>query len=162
MTKFKIFTDDELKEIVASSISWSEALRKCNRSPNGGSYQWFQTRVKKLQLNTDHFLGQAAHTGFRHTGKAKRKHWSEVLIKNSNLDREKGIKLRRVYKEYCEEHNIPVQCVDCGNKGEWRGKPLKLQINHKDEIRSNNVPENLEWVCPNCHDLKTYYNPVLV
>lgn len=43
------------------------------------------------------------------------------------------------------------QCVRCG----YNEHPEILEVNHIDCNRSNNAPENLEILCPNCH--KTYH-----
>lgn len=42
-------------------------------------------------------------------------------------------------------------CEWCGNPGEWRDKPLGLDIDHIDGDRANNHPDNLRYLCPNCH-----------
>jgi hypothetical protein len=42
-------------------------------------------------------------------------------------------------------------CVDCGNTGEHNGKELKLQLDHKDGNASNDMPDNVRLLCPNCH-----------
>jgi 5-methylcytosine-specific restriction endonuclease McrA len=42
-------------------------------------------------------------------------------------------------------------CVDCGNKGEHNGKPLMLQLDHIDGDASNDKPDNVRLLCPNCH-----------
>ena len=41
-------------------------------------------------------------------------------------------------------------CVKCGIS-EWLGKPIVLEIDHKDGDNNNDVRENLEALCPNCH-----------
>lgn len=41
-------------------------------------------------------------------------------------------------------------CFDC-NLSEWRGKPLPLELDHIDGNASNNSPNNLRMLCPNCH-----------
>lgn len=46
------------------------------------------------------------------------------------------------YKEY--------KCERCGVSS-WQGKPLTLQLHHKDENKRNHNLENLELLCPNCH-----------
>ena len=33
----------------------------------------------------------------------------------------------------------------------WRGKPIILELEHKDGNNKNNIRENLEALCPNCH-----------
>lgn len=55
-------------------------------------------------------------------------------------------KRRRVLEEqkYC--------CARCG-LFEWMGKKLTLELEHKDGNNQNNVRENLEGLCPNCHSL---------
>ena len=42
-------------------------------------------------------------------------------------------------------------CAECGNVGEHNGKPLSLQLDHKDGCNSNNNLSNLRFLCPNCH-----------
>ena len=43
------------------------------------------------------------------------------------------------------------KCNACGIPGEYNGKPITLEVNHKDGDAKNNVLENLEFLCPNCH-----------
>lgn len=43
-----------------------------------------------------------------------------------------------------------ARCNCCG-LSEWNSKPLTLEVNHKDGNAANNVLENLEFLCPNCH-----------
>lgn len=148
--------DKELEQIVKESISWSQVIKKCGSKIGGGSYQYFQSRIRKLKFDTSHFLGQAAHTGFRNTSIGRKFHWSEVLVDKKTNDREKCKRLRRSYTEYCNEKNIPIECVDCKNTGNWMDKKMKLEINHKNSCRGNNIPDNLEWICPNCHSIKTF------
>ncbi len=44
------------------------------------------------------------------------------------------------------------KCEKCNNK-EWMGQELTLELHHKDGNKYNNVLENLEILCPNCHSL---------
>lgn len=44
----------------------------------------------------------------------------------------------------------PRQCEICQNT-EWLGQPIKLQVHHIDGDNTNNVLENLQLLCPNCH-----------
>ena len=42
------------------------------------------------------------------------------------------------------------KCSSCDIE-EWNGKPITLEVNHIDGQAYNNVLENLELLCPNCH-----------
>lgn len=44
------------------------------------------------------------------------------------------------------------KCNSCGLI-EWMGKPLTLELDHKDGNTNNNKRDNLECICPNCHSL---------
>ena len=60
-----------------------------------------------------------------------------------------------VKKCFAHEHN--QICHECGNNGEYNGKPLVLQLDHIDGNSDNNLPENLRWMCPNCHSQTPTY-----
>ena len=42
------------------------------------------------------------------------------------------------------------KCSYCGIS-EWNNQPLTLQIDHIDGNNTNNIVENLRYLCPNCH-----------
>ena len=42
-------------------------------------------------------------------------------------------------------------CDECGLNGEWNGRPISLEVDHKDGRAYNNSIDNLRLVCPNCH-----------
>lgn len=44
-------------------------------------------------------------------------------------------------------------CSDCG----YNTYPEILQVHHKDHSRKNNKIDNLEILCPNCHQIKHYF-----
>ena len=43
------------------------------------------------------------------------------------------------------------ECEKCGQKSEWNGDILSMHLHHKDGNGRNNLLENLEMICPNCH-----------
>ena len=42
------------------------------------------------------------------------------------------------------------RCNCCGIR-EWQGKPIVLELHHRDGNHYNNARDNLEYLCPNCH-----------
>lgn len=53
---------------------------------------------------------------------------------------------RRVF----EEQNYCCANKECGIS-EWFGKKISLELEHRDGNNQNNVRDNLEGLCPNCH-----------
>lgn len=51
---------------------------------------------------------------------------------------------------------LGFKCNCCGIS-EWNSKPITLEVNHKDGNAANNLLENLEFLCPNCHSQTETY-----
>ena len=47
-------------------------------------------------------------------------------------------------------HSLRDECWECGIT-EWNGKPITLEIEHRDGNAYNNSIDNLCLLCPNCH-----------
>lgn len=48
------------------------------------------------------------------------------------------------------------KCEDCG-LDEWQNVKLSLHLDHIDGDSFNNLPENLKFLCPNCHSITETY-----
>ena len=58
-------------------------------------------------------------------------------------------------KEYLTEiHGYKCSC--CGIS-EWNNNPITLEVDHIDGNPYNNLPENLRFICPNCHSQTSTY-----
>lgn len=145
------YTTEQLIEAVKTSVSYSEVCRKIGIFPKGASWDWLKRKVKKLDLDTTHFLGKAAFAGPRGKGKAS-KLTPDQILREGKLQREPSFRLRRALLEIGTAH----ECKDCGNKGKWNGKKLLLEIDHKNGDWSDCRRENLDFVCPNCHGVRTF------
>ena len=71
---------------------------------------------------------------------AQRKRFDERTFDECGWDSKRD----RVIKEQ------NYKCFNCGIS-DWLGKPISLEIDHKDGNNSNDIRENLEALCPNCH-----------
>ena len=138
----KIYTDKELELAVKKSTSVSEVLRQIGLSESGGSHSHLSLKIKKLGFDTSHFLSQS----FNSTINLKQS-WDYYLIKSNKTRRLSAKISRRALIEFGREY----KCEICSNVGEWNGKKLTLQVDHINGDKSNNLPENLRFLCPNCH-----------
>lgn len=142
------YTKEMISEAVASSISLAEVLRKLGTKWSGGSQQNIKRRIAEWEIDTSHFLGQGANRGQHHKGGPSKKQWQEILVETPELPwRLSTGKLRRAMLEFGIDHC----CKMCGNTGEWQGNKLPLEIDHIDRNWRNNRPDNLRFLCPNCH-----------
>jgi len=54
------------------------------------------------------------------------------------------------------EVGVENKCAVCGIVS-WNEKPIHLEIDHIDGNRKNNLVENLQFICPNCHSQTDNY-----
>lgn len=149
MNKSTKYTKERLAPIIAESKSLAEVMKKLGIKWSGGQQQNIKRWIRIYELDISHFLGQRINLGSRSPLKKK---WQDILIKMpDNNRRQVAFILRRALIESGREY----KCIKCQNDGYWCGKELRLQINHKDGNWLNNTPENLEFICPNCHSQTT-------
>lgn len=58
---------------------------------------------------------------------------------------------RHSYREIAKRGSI-LECNRC----KWKEVPGVLKVHHRDRNRDNNTIENLEILCPNCHDIEHF------
>lgn len=96
-------------------------------------------------------------TGRRHMkycdNKCQRIHHKEITRKNWY---ENGVSPGWKYIRTILFEDRGCKCEVCG-VSEWNGKPLNMEIDHIDGIHTNNSPENLRIICPNCHSQTNTY-----
>jgi transposase-like protein len=133
------YTDEELTEAIAASVSWAETLRRLGYCPTGGNWRTLKKRTAELGISTAHFDPRAASRAA-----ARQPPLEEVLVENSTYSR-RSLK-RRLY-----ETGLKVRaCELCGQDEMWRGRRISLILDHANGVRNDNRLENLRIVCPNC------------
>lgn len=148
-TNYTKYTRELLEPLVKESISVAEVLRKLGKRQEGSITTHVSRVIRKLGIDTSHFLGQSANCGTNHKGGTDKKEWTEILVQRSDDRREKAFRLRRALVESGREY----RCEWCGNTGEWNEKPLLLTVDHINGDWLDNRLENLRFLCPNCHSL---------
>lgn len=78
--------------------------------------------------------------------KIRREKLDSVLHNNSNPNILKGN-----LKDYLFEFSLKERKCEICSLTKWQNKPIPLQLHHIDGNHSNNLLENLQIVCPNCH-----------
>lgn len=145
MNKIYSVPEQEFKDLVSQSFTYSEILVKLELCSNGGtSSKLLKKRIKELELSVDHFKSRNEY--------AKKQSLETILCENSSYSNISRLKIRLVNEGY-----LKYKCVSCDNTGEWNGKPLSLQLDHVNGINDDNRIENLRFLCPNCHSQTETY-----
>ena len=130
------YSNEEFIEIVKSSTSYAECMRKLGyKSISNDSVKVLKRRINELNLSTEHFIN-AIHN-------IKRTN-DNVFCKDSTADQKT---LRKFYQRIVPQ----TKCTICSQELFWNNKPLVLILDHINGNNRDNRLENLRWVCPNCN-----------
>ena len=131
------YTDEEVLRVVRESQSLAGVLRYLGLNPSSRGYD--SLRKTLLRLNPD------------------RSHWQHPKGVNAPLDpnQEVFVAGSRCYSSTLRKHvekagRLQKECAVCGLV-EWLGRPITLQLDHRNGDRHDNRWENLRFLCPNCH-----------
>ena len=143
-----------LSELCAESYSYAEVLTKAGRKQGGGTQATLKKKIAEFEIDISHFTGQLWRNAPNKQcdSKTHEKYClNEVFVKNSPVT-------QKVLRGYVERHQIiEYKCEKCGCNGQWQGGKISLEIDHIDGDNSNNLIENLRYLCPNCHALTETY-----
>lgn len=84
------------------------------------------------------------------SGKGTTKNSSNYMPLVEYLTNSKDIQTNKIRNKLLREGYKEYKCECCGLT-EWLGQPIPLEVHHKDGNAYNNVIENYQLLCPNCH-----------
>ncbi|MFP8962275.1 HNH endonuclease [Streptomyces nanhaiensis] len=133
-------TERRLRELVRESSSVAEVVRRLGIAPVGGNQAHIGRRIAVLGIDTSHFTAVRPR-------RPKSPPGDRLVLGSPASGRVPGERLRRLLTG----QGVPEKCADCGIGPEWRGKPLRLEVDHLNGDWWDNRPGNLRLLCPNCH-----------
>ena len=131
-------------ELIKNSNSLCEVCKKAGIVHTTGNYK----TLKKIILENDIDISHFKRNGGAYV---KPRAIEEYLVKGSQIT---SYKLKnKLFLAGLKEK----RCECCGNT-EWMGKPINLELHHKNGDPRDNRIENLEILCPNCHSYTDTYS----
>jgi Zn finger protein HypA/HybF involved in hydrogenase expression len=143
---------DKFKILDKIGITKEEFIIKSNNSLSindlSTEFAISKNTIKKLQvlLNCVNL-----HPNYTNGGRGRIRDFSNILNGIEIVENTQGKSITGMLKKFILKNNLKEhKCEECG-LNEWNNKPLSLELDHTDGIRSNNKIENLKLLCPNCH-----------
>ena len=142
-------TKTDYENAAKTSQSIAGMCRDFGLKPCGGNYKIIHKAIKEYDLDISHFTGLGWNSGLKFKP-FEEKPIDKILVANSSYQ---SFKLkRRLLQKGLKKHI----CEQCGLI-EWQGKPIPLELHHKNGNNRDNRIENLLLLCPNCHALTESY-----
>ena len=151
-------TREELAGLIAAHTSVAQVASALRLPPHGGAHRRLKARIAELAIDTSHFRGRAwsrgetreSHPSVEQHVRKRMRPDAEVFIANAAPLNGPSL-TKRLLRE-----GVVYKCVTCGID-EWRGKPLRLHLDHINGVNNDNRRENLRLLCPNCHSQTETY-----
>ena len=148
MGKFK-FDPDAIQKAVQSSYSIAGTLRLLGLRAAGGNYATIKRLILAWHVDVAHWTGSGHRKGSKIPVVPARP-LIELLRRDGPTNTDK------LRKRLIREGLFQPLCSNCGF-ATWLGKPIPLELDHRDGDRNNQELENLRLLCPNCHALTPTY-----
>lgn len=141
------YSEDKLREVISTSISFRQVLAKLGLKEAGGNYYTLHKYIKYYNIDTSHFTGKFWAKG----QKLKPKRDIQSYLDNSH-----AIQSNKLRKRLLLDNIFEHKCVGC-NGVSWLNQPIPLELDHINGNNQDNSLENLRLLCPNCHAFTPTY-----
>ena len=142
--KHRKYTKELLEKVAKNCTSIRQMLKYFSLKETGGNYKEMKDRCVKFNIDISHFNGKGwnkfGHPSFKNNIDLKERF--SIHKKRIPSAKTKDILFNRKLKE--------KKCEICGCT-DWLGKPITLQLHHKNGNPYDDRLENLQILCPNCH-----------
>jgi hypothetical protein len=148
--QYQRYNKEEIERLLPDCCSYAEVLRRLGKKPTGGVITNLSLMCRRWGIDVGHMTGQG-----HNKGKQSSKRLSPVdrlVMGNPTDHRVMAYKLRAALIELGVEH----KCSMCGID-KWNGAEIIIEIDHIDGQYWNNEPNNLRFLCPNCHSQTPTY-----
>lgn len=146
-SKIAKFTKEELQKIFDTSDNYKEVLQKIGLSSNSNNYNTLNRYIKELSIDLSKInMNRLKKQKITSNVSSRQGKDFYALVKQGELNWSPSKLLNKLVENNIKEY----KCEECGIS-EYNGKPLRLELHHKDGNKMNNKLENLEMLCPNCH-----------
>lgn len=147
------FSTEELREVITSSNTQTEVLKKLGYANLKSSYYLEEAIYNKgLKAEFDALKERSALLSKNNAKQINSQQVSNEEILKENSPCERSVVRRRVLRD----NLIEYKCAECGIT-EYNGKPISLQLDHINGVSNDHRLENLRWLCPNCHSQTETY-----
>jgi hypothetical protein len=141
------YTDEQIESACRNSVSMAETMRALGIRQTGGSQSHLTRRIKSAMIDTSHFKGQSWSKGKSLPVRVSPE--SKLVLRPSG-PRAKSHILNRGLLNLGRDY----RCESCGVRDSYNGKALVLEVDHINNDWLDDRPENLRFLCPNCHSQK--------
>jgi hypothetical protein len=144
------WTREVLEAAVSASATMCETLRRLGVEVVGGQHTHISRRVKELGIATSHFTSPSR------AGVPRSRRAPEALLVQQAPGRARRIQSERL-RAGMAALGVEECCAECGIEAVWMGEALPLEVDHINGDWRDNRPQNLRFLCPNCHSTTDSY-----
>jgi hypothetical protein len=123
------FSDEQLREAVAASLSWTEVARRLGYHARGGNVATVRRYAERLGLATSHFDPDGARRAGIRRGPVP---LASVLVQGSTYSR---VNLNR---RLLSDGLLRRECQMCGQGEKWHDRSLALVLDHVNGVPDDN------------------------